>query len=73
MRFEPAADIYAGSTVIYRNHLARSGPILINARMKAKYPDVVMCDEKTASTVTKRWSSYFPQGMQMGDSVDGHV
>jgi UbiD family decarboxylase len=73
MRFEPAADIYAASTVIYRNHLARSGPILINARMKAKYPDVVMCDEKTATTVTKRWSSYFPQGMQMGDSVDGHV
>jgi UbiD family decarboxylase len=73
MRFEPAADIYAANVSIYRNHLVRSGSILIDAKMKAKYPDVVMCDDKTASLVTKRWSSYFPQGLEMGDSLEAHV
>lgn len=73
MRFDPASDIYSGSTSIYQNHLVRSGSILINAKMKPKYPDVVMCDDKTADTVTKKWPKYFPQGLDMGNSFDGHV
>ncbi|MDR3623636.1 MAG: UbiD family decarboxylase [Chlamydiales bacterium] len=72
-RFEPAADIYSSKCHIYRNHLCHGAPILIDARMKPKYPQEVLVDDATSSLVTKRWNNYFPGGMPMGDSLSAHV
>lgn len=57
-RFEPGADIYAKSHV-HRHHLVYTGPILIDARMKASYPPEVVCDPKTEALVSSRWQTYF--------------
>ncbi len=70
-RFEPAADIHA-KTRIVRNHIAYSGCILIDARMKEAYPPVVTCAPQTAQLVTQNWNHYFPEGMEMGES-DGDL
>lgn len=58
-RFEPAADIHAKSTQIFRHHPMFTGPILLDARMKPSYPQEVECDEDTSRKVTDRWDSYF--------------
>lgn len=72
-RFEPAADIYSRSSRVHRNHICHSGPILIDARMKESYPKEVLCDEETARVVSSKWHAYFPGGMEMGDSQEGHL
>jgi UbiD family decarboxylase len=73
-RFEPAADIHAAATRIVRNHVSRSGPILIDARMKPWYPGEVACRPDIAARVTERWKTYFPTGkVEMGDSERGHL
>lgn len=71
-RFEPAADLHAKARIV-RNHLAYSGPLLIDARMKDSYPSEVLCDPGTAQHVTKNWHRYFPKGMEMGESETAHV
>jgi len=69
-RFEPAADIHAGERRIVRNHIAYSGPVVIDARLKPGFPKELSCDEATARTVTERWNEYFPGGkVEMGDST----
>jgi 3-polyprenyl-4-hydroxybenzoate decarboxylase len=72
-RFEPAADIHAAATRVVRNHVARTPPIVIDARMKAWYPKELTCDPGVAATVTRRWREYFPSGVEMGDSEKGHL
>ena len=73
-RFEPAADIYSSASEVVRNHLAHHPPVVIDARMKAGYPDELFCDPETASLVEGRWSEYFPAGgVEMGDSDVGHL
>ncbi|NGX61524.1 MAG: 4-hydroxybenzoate decarboxylase subunit C [Chlamydiae bacterium] len=72
-RFDPASDLYAKNTEILHHHLSYSPPILIDARMKPSYPQEVLCDPETAALVDRRWDSYFPQGMEMGDSLAAHV
>ena len=73
-RFEPAADIHAASKRIVRNHVALSGPILIDARLKPGFPDELHCDEATAALVSRRWKEYFPDGgVEMGDSDAAHL
>lgn len=73
-RFEPAADIHAASTRLVRNHIARSAPIVIDARMKPWYPKEVTCREDVAAKVTARWREYFPsRPIEMGDSDKGHL
>ena len=68
-RFEPAADIHAAGQRIVRNHIAYSGPIVIDARLKPGFPDELLCDEDTAALVSQRWAEYFPGGrVEMGDS-----
>ncbi len=71
-RFEPAADLHAKSRIV-RNHIAYSGPLFIDARMKETYPPEVLCDPETAARVTQNWSRYFPDGMEMGESEAAHV
>lgn len=72
-RFEPAADIHFNSFKIVRHHLCYQGPMLIDARMKPSYPPEVLCDNDTDNLVSKNWLRYFPQGLEMGDSIDAHV
>jgi UbiD family decarboxylase len=73
-RFEPAADIHAAETRLIRNHVARTPPIVIDARMKAWYPKELSCDPGVAATVSRRWAEYFPSGgVEMGDSERGHL
>jgi len=72
-RFEPAADLYAATTRVERNHVCYSGPVAIDARLAPGFPDELECDEQTAATVERRWREYFPQGVEMGDSSRGHL
>jgi UbiD family decarboxylase len=73
-RFEPAADIHAAHTRVVRNHLAYSGPVAIDARMKPWYPKELTCRDDIAATVTRRWREYFPsRDVPMGDSERGHL
>ncbi|MSP54317.1 MAG: UbiD family decarboxylase [Myxococcales bacterium] len=76
-RMEPAADLH-GTRSIVKNHLAFSGPVVLDARMKPWYPDELFCDPDTAATVSRRWAEYFPAGtskrnVEMGDSDVGHL
>lgn len=73
-RFEPAADIHAASARVVRNHIAYSGPVCIDARMKPWYPKEVTCRPEVARTVDHRWREYFPhRDIRMGDSEKGHL
>jgi UbiD family decarboxylase len=73
-RFEPAADIHAASARVVRNHIAYSGPVCIDARMKPWYPKEVTCRPEIARTVDRRWREYFPhRDIRMGDSEKGHL
>jgi 3-polyprenyl-4-hydroxybenzoate decarboxylase len=72
-RFEPAADIHAAATRVVRNHVARTPPIVIDARMKPWYPKELTCDADVAAMVTRRWREYFPSGVEMGDAERGHL
>ena len=72
-RFEPAADLHSRGREILRNHRVFEFPIVIDARMKPGYPDELFCDPDTAALVEKRWTEYFPGGMEMGDSDAGHL
>lgn len=72
-RFEPAADIHSRAQRTIRGHVAHTGPLVMDARIKPWYPGVVACDPDVAATVTRRWKEYFPSGMPMGDSDLGHL
>ena len=73
-RFEPAADLHSAASRIVRNHIARTPPVAIDARMKPGYPAELFCDETTAALVTRRWLEYFPSGkVEMGDSGLAHL
>jgi UbiD family decarboxylase len=68
-RFEPAADIHAAERRIVRNHIAYSGSVVIDARLKAGFPKELVCDDATARLVSDRWTEYFPgRKVEMGDS-----
>ena len=60
-RFEPAADIFANSTSVIKNHISYQAPVVIDARMKPWYPAELACDQKTSELVDKRWLEYFPK------------
>ena len=47
--------------------------MVLDARMKPGYPEELSCDGETAERVGRRWSEYFPAGMEMGDSERGHL
>jgi UbiD family decarboxylase len=73
-RFEPGADIYAASTRIVRNHLVRTPPVVIDARVAPSFPAELSCDPGVATTVSDRWTEYFPDGgVEMGDAERGHL
>lgn len=72
-RFEPAAHIHARDRRIVRSHIAYTGPLVIDARMKPWYPAEVSCAPEVAQRVAQRWKEYFPAGMTMGDSERAHL
>lgn len=73
-RFDPGSDIHASSTRVVRNHIAYSGPVCIDARMKPWYPKEVTCRPEVANLVSRRWREYFPhRDIAMGDSEKGHL
>ncbi len=72
-RFEPAADIHSREIRLVRAHPCRTGPIVIDARVKPWYPKEVFPDPAIKSRVTARWKEYFPGGMKMGDGDHGHL
>jgi 3-polyprenyl-4-hydroxybenzoate decarboxylase len=73
-RFEPAADIHSADRRIVRNHIAYTGPIVIDARLKPSFPKELSCDADTAALVSQRWNEYFPgRKVEMGDSDKGHL
>ena len=73
-RFEPAADIYAASTRVVRNHLVRAPPIVIDARRSPSFPAELTCRPDVAALVSDRWAEYFPAGgVEMGDSERAHL
>ncbi|CAN5349726.1 UbiD family decarboxylase [soil metagenome] len=57
-RFEPAAHLHAAATRIVRSHIAYTGPLVIDARMKPWYPAEVECDPAIAKRVSERWGEY---------------
>jgi len=61
-RFEPASDIYAADTKVIRHHLAYTGPIVIDARIKPGFPKELIVRDDVAELVSRRWREYFPQG-----------
>jgi len=73
-RFEPAADLHAAGERVVRNHVVRTPPVVIDARMKPGYPAELFCDPETTALVDRRWSEYFPGGgVEMGDATQGHL
>ncbi|HHQ47429.1 MAG TPA: UbiD family decarboxylase [Acidobacteria bacterium] len=73
-RFDPAADLHAAAERIEANHVLRTPPIVLDARMKPSYPAELHCDPETAARVTSRWREYFPAGhVEMGDAERGHL
>ena len=73
-RFEPASDLYAARTRVARHHLVYEGPLAIDARFKATYPDELRCDPDTSARVDRRWREYFPdRDVPMGDSFAAHL
>jgi hypothetical protein len=62
-RFEPASDIYAADTEVIRHHLAYTGPIVIDARLKPGFPKELIVRADIATLVDRRWREYFPSEM----------
>lgn len=58
-RFNPATDIYSGSTIVKDHHIGYDAPIVIDARMKPWYPKEVEPREDIVKLVDSRWSEYF--------------
>ncbi len=72
-RFEPAADLHAAGQTVTRHHVSYTPPVVIDARLKPDFPEELRCDPETAARVDRRWTEYFPAGMEMGDSDRGHL
>jgi len=73
-RFDPARDLYGRNVELVHHHAAFTPPLVIDARMKAWYPEELFCDPDTANLVDRRWNEYFPgHNVEMGDSARGHL
>jgi hypothetical protein len=57
-RFEPAADLSGREKREARFHVGLTPPVVIDARMKPWYPEVMAVDEPTKDLVDRRWAEY---------------
>jgi len=62
-RFEPGGDVYAARQELARHHVTYQPPIVIDARVKARYPKDVRPNRATVELVDRRWKEYFPGGL----------
>ncbi len=70
-RFEPGADVHASRAEVVRNQIARTAPIVLDARMKPWMPGVVEPDAATVALVDRRWREYFPARGPLGRPGEG--
>jgi 4-hydroxybenzoate decarboxylase subunit C len=59
-RFEPAGDIY-GHYEIIRNHISYNSPIVVDARLKTWYPEVLVPDPKIVKAVDEKFGKIIDQ------------
>ncbi|MEJ2688841.1 MAG: UbiD family decarboxylase [Deltaproteobacteria bacterium] len=59
-RFEPAADIHAGSSTVRRFHVCLEEPIVFDCRMKPWYPHVLEVDPDTRRLVDEKIPKILP-------------
>ena len=57
-RMEPAADLHGRERVTARFHTGLVAPVVLDARMKPWYPEVMAVDAPTRDLVDRRWSEY---------------
>jgi len=57
-RMEPAADLHGRARTTARFHTGLVAPVVIDARMKPGYPEVMEVDPATRDLVDRRWSEY---------------
>ncbi len=72
-RFEPARDVCARERRLEGNHVAFEPPLVLDARLREGFPAELVCSPEIAELVSRRWSEYFPDGMEMGDSDSAHL
>jgi hypothetical protein len=72
-RFDPGRDIHAAQVELIGRHASFSAPLAIDARVKPGYPDELLADDVTRELVDRRWSEYFPEGQEQGDSNRAHL
>ncbi|MAB79354.1 MAG: 4-hydroxybenzoate decarboxylase [Planctomycetes bacterium] len=72
-RFDPGRDIHAAQVELIGRHASFSAPLAIDARVKPGYPDELLTDDATRELVDRRWSEYFPEGQEQGDSNRAHL
>jgi 3-polyprenyl-4-hydroxybenzoate decarboxylase len=58
-RFDPASDIYAAQATIHKHQISYRGPILIDSRIKPRYPAILTSSSEIAKRVEDHWSDYF--------------
>jgi UbiD family decarboxylase len=59
-RFEPAGDVYAGSSSVNRFHVGLKEPIVFDCRMKPWYPQVLEVDPDTKKRVDEKMPNILP-------------
>jgi hypothetical protein len=58
-RFEPAADIYSGSTTVRRCHIGFTAPLVFDCRIKPWYPPLLTPLPETVARVDALWPRIF--------------
>lgn len=59
-RFEPAADIHTGKSVVRRFHVGIEPPVVFDCRMKPWYPHVLEVDDQTRRLVDSKIGDILP-------------
>ncbi|MAF64932.1 MAG: 4-hydroxybenzoate decarboxylase [Planctomycetes bacterium] len=73
-RFDPASDVTAAEVELVGAHASFTPPLVLDARMKAAYPEELFSDADTARRVERRWNDYFPDHLvEMGEANDAHL
>lgn len=57
-RMEPASDLHGRERVTARFHTGLVPPVVLDARMKPGYPEVMEVDADTRALVDRRWDEY---------------
>jgi hypothetical protein len=64
-RMEPAADLHGRSRRVERFRVALEGPVVIDARMKPRYPPVMEVDAETRDRVDRRLRNVTPGSVDL--------